>query len=300
MKRQLGFDGEKIISIPEKLWTSIFSNYIGLFQLYITHIGYFPKATEHYRNRKSGCADNILLYCTQGKGYFIVDKEKRSVQANQFVIIPATAKPLEYGADEQDPWTIYWVHFKADKLPDFNRSLLSFDAFAVRDIPYHEEIPSIWSRMYDALDRGFSTANLCSASFNLYHLLSLLIFQQQNNSKQIATNLDPIEETVLYMKSTLDHTHKVSDLAQRHFLSTAYFATLFRKKTGMPPLAYFIHLKMQKACQELIQSEIQIKQIAHNLGYEDPFFFSRVFKKCMGISPLQYRTNTKSKSKRSA
>lgn len=187
------------------------------------------------------------------------------------------------------------MHFKADLLNEFNKSLKQFEAFSVKDIPYDDKLPEIWSLIYDSLDLGFSTSNLCSASFNLYHFLGLLIFQQQNRIKQSSSIPDGVEETILYMKSNLHQPLLVSDLAQRHFLSTAYFATLFRKKTGMPPLAYFIHLKMQKACQELIQSDMLIKQIANDLGYEDCFFFSRIFKKYMGISPLQYRLNTKSR-----
>jgi len=75
--------------------------------------------------------------------------------------------------------------------------------------------------------------------------------------------------------------------------SSSHFSIVFRKATGMPPIDYFINLKMQKACQLLDMDESRIKEVAHNLGYEDQYYFSRLFKKYMGISPEQYRTSVK-------
>ena len=61
----------------------------------------------------------------------------------------------------------------------------------------------------------------------------------------------------------------------------------------MPPIDYFLHLKMQKACQLLFSQDMKIKQVALQLGYEDQYYFSRIFKKYMGMSPEQYRVSTK-------
>ncbi|TKC57159.1 AraC family transcriptional regulator [Pedobacter hiemivivus] len=59
---------------------------------------------------------------------------------------------------------------------------------------------------------------------------------------------------------------------------------------------YFIHLKMQRACQFLYANETKIKTIALDLGYEDPFYFSRVFKRYIGMSPKQYKLTTNIRS----
>src|SRR5438128_365 len=110
-KRRDGFEGEKLISIPQKVWKEATAKAPALFPLYITHIGYFPKASFHYRERRKGCEDNILIWCLQGKGHYILDNKPFEVHANQFILLPATDRYIRYWADEQDPWTIYWVHF---------------------------------------------------------------------------------------------------------------------------------------------------------------------------------------------
>lgn len=69
----------------------------------------------------------------------------------------------------------------------------------------------------------------------------------------------------------------------------AHFSVTFKKKTGFSPIEYFNHLKMQKASQYLLFTNLRIKEIAQEVGIEDPYYFSRLFTKIMGISPVHYR-----------
>ena len=98
-----------------------------------------------------------------------------------------------------------------------------------------------------------------------------------------------ITETILYMRKELGTRLTVEDMASRQHVSASHFTSLFRKATGMSPLDYFIHLKLQKACQLLYHSNTKIRNVALALGYEDPYYFSRLFKKYMNASPDQYR-----------
>jgi AraC-like DNA-binding protein len=79
-------------------------------------------------------------------------------------------------------------------------------------------------------------------------------------------------------------------MAKKINLSASHFSSLFRKATGMSPLDYFIHLKLQKACLLLYSTETKVKKVAGAIGYDDPYYFSRLFKKHMKLSPEQYRT----------
>src|SRR5947208_470201 len=87
-KRKDGFIGEKQINIPRVILSKYIRNKDFLHSLFITHIGYFPKASYHYRERRNGCDDYILLYSLGGKGYIEIEDHKFELARDQFIIIP--------------------------------------------------------------------------------------------------------------------------------------------------------------------------------------------------------------------
>lgn len=292
-KRRQGFDGEKFISIPQKVLRDAKQRDPELFHIYITHIGYFPKAAFHYRERRKGCEDNILIYCLQGKGHFLVDNKRFEVHSNQFILVPATDKYMRYWADNDDPWTIYWVHFTGDKINEFNRSLNLTISRGPVNIPFNENAIAIWHNIYQTLEMGYSLENINSSCFCLYHIIATFLMPERHIQHDVDDEGDIITKTIHNMRHNLNKKLSVEDMAGKHNLSVSHFSNLFRKATGMPPIDYFIHLKMQKACQLLYANGDKIKAVAAELGYEDPYYFSRIFKKYIGSSPEQYRITAK-------
>lgn len=289
IKRRDGFEGEKLISLPDTVWKKNIKTNPVLGNLYITHIGYFPKAAYHYRERRNGCADNILVYCLRGKGWYSVKGRRFDVGVNQFFIIPATKEHLRYGADAKDPWTIYWVHFSSTDMQAFNSSFEIGLYDGPKEIIFNEKGLELWHTMFKSLEMGYSKENLSKANLCLYHFISTFLYPHKyaDEKKQLAQDL--INESILFMRDKLANKLTVDDLARRNNMSASHFTYLFRKGTGMPPLDYFIHLKLQKACLLLGSTDNKIKNVAAGIGYDDPYYFSRLFKKYMNVSPEQYR-----------
>ena len=286
-KKRDGFAGELLISIPQNVLAgAIQKGQILPHQLYVSHIGYFPKALYHYCQRPQGCVDNILFYCVQGKGYYTLDGHTFTLNPNQYVIVPATDKPLVYWSDTEDTW----VHFTSDALQAFNRAYHIVPEQGPQYIPHNEKGIRIWEEMYENLSRGYSPENLMNTNLCLYHLIATFVFSQQQNQNSSSPEKAIIRETIDYMKNNLDKTIRIEDLNK---YSVSHFSKLFRLTTGMSPIEYFIHLKMQKACQLLYTEDSRVKQIAALLGYDDPYYFSRLFKKYMNTSPGTYRKSVR-------
>jgi AraC-like DNA-binding protein len=91
------------------------------------------------------------------------------------------------------------------------------------------------------------------------------------------------------MKENLDKNLNLYEISQIMELSISHLSALFKEKMHDSPYNYYIFLKMQRACYLLWNSGMNIKTIAAELGYEDPYHFSRVFKNMMGHSPRQFR-----------
>ncbi|QHS60534.1 AraC family transcriptional regulator [Chitinophaga agri] len=288
LKRRDGFEGEQLISLPDAVWKNAIKINPVLGQLYITHIGYFPKAAFHYRDREKGCTDNILIYCTHGKGWYSIDNRTFRVGMNEYVIIPVTDLPLRYGSDDDHPWTIYWVHFSGKDMEAFNHGFNIGLYDGPKPIHRNEKGIQLWNSMFQSLKMGFGKDNLSKANLHLYHFISTFLFPEKP-TRDTAEGHHRIHDTIRYMQQHLAATLTVERLAQLADLSPSHFSNLFKKTTGMSPLNYFIHLKLQQACLLLYTTDLKIKQVATAIGYEDPYHFSRLFKKSMHVSPELYR-----------
>ena len=111
-RKQDGFKDEQYFVIP----TESFENYARhplVRALYLTDIGFFPKARHHYREREEGTQEYILLYCVEGEGCIQVENRKYCLHGQEVFCIPRN-KRHKYYASEVKPWSIFWVHFKGE------------------------------------------------------------------------------------------------------------------------------------------------------------------------------------------
>ncbi len=98
-----------------------------------------------------------------------------------------------------------------------------------------------------------------------------------------------IERTIAYMKEHLDEPLQAASLASRANVSLSHYFALFKRLTGCTPIDFFIHLRMERARAMLETTSLTVKEVAAALGYDDPFYFSRVFKSINGLAPTDYR-----------
>ena len=286
-----GFSGEKQINMPREIVVNRLSKKEFINGLFITHIGYFPKAKFHFRERKFGCPDNILIYCIGGQGHYQTATKTYTLNANQFMILPP-GKFHMYEADLHNPWSIYWVHFTGHKVKQLNEWMKTEDYVKPTDIEYNKKIIDQWSEIYSALAAGYSDQNLAFANLCLYKFLTFFLCKPDFIPDNIPRS--PIGESITYMKANIDKIKTIEELAGHLKFSGSHYSSLFRNKTGKSPIEYFIKLKVQYACQLLSQSNLRISDIAEKVGYEDTFYFSRVFKKITGKSPRDYKNSMNS------
>lgn len=287
IRKREGFEGQRAIVLPRKI-LDVCGYTPPVNSLYITDIGFYPRAAYHYRERTSGISQNILIYCSEGKGWLQVPSGRYAVNPNEFLIIPADM-PHKYGADEDNPWTIHWVHFKGIQSPSFV-SLLSrqFKEFVVYS-PFLEERLRIFDSIYQALESGYSLDNLTYSSISFSYFLASFSFTDKFASAHHTIEKDAVDISIEYMQNNLDKSLTLEEIASSINLSVSHYSSVFRKKTGYSPVVYFNHLKIQHACQYLHFTTLRINEIASKLGIEDPYYFSRMFTKIMGVSPLEYR-----------
>ena len=99
-----------------------------------------------------------------------------------------------------------------------------------------------------------------------------------------------VVQMVGYMKERLNQSLRVPKLARMVGVSQSHFFAVFKKQTGFAPIDFFTRMRMTRACELLDSTSLSVKEIAAALGYDDQFYFSRVFKSVNRISPSKYRS----------
>lgn len=288
LRKKEGFEGQRAIILPRRILAKYCSTNHLISGAYITDIGYYPKARHHYRERMDGIDQNILIYCLEGQGIVNIKKEEYELNPGDFILIPA-GTAHQYAADETNPWTIYWVHFKGHTATNIINSFLKKNGSFKGTTNYQDSRIRLFEDIYSNLEMGYSTDNLCYINLCLPYFLTSFVFDANYNMADKKRSNDTINCSINFMQKNLDKMLTLNSLAESVHLSASHFSFLFRKKTGFSPIEHFNHLKVQKACQYLLFTDLRIKEIADKLGIEDQYYFSRMFTKIMGMSPVAYR-----------
>ncbi len=267
--------------------------------LFVTHIGAFPSAPKHSVERSKGCKQSVLIYCMKGVGWLTIGGTTSIVEAGQLLLIPADM-PHAYGSNEHQPWSIFWVHFSGAQSLQTLHSVATTKNKHLVSVSDTNSMIQAFEQLYACIDYNYSDAGLFLMSSKLLHLFGLIKLRQtltskksmaseENDTKLCISNM--IENSVEYMKQHLHTSISIDELAKDAGVSVPYYCKSFKHGTNQSPIAYFTRLKIRKACDHLYQSTLTVKAIGELLGYSDPYYFSRVFKKSQGCSPEQYRKN---------
>jgi len=292
IRKSEGFEAEKLLVMPEYVAEELASAELTR-TLHITDIGYFPRARYHYRERPEGCNTHIFMICADGEGW--VEPEDSSavrITRRQMVVIPAGV-PHRYGASEHDPWTIYWFHLHGTDAAELIRLYgLAQGPIELSHASY-AELVEIFNECYCLLeDKPFSLQVHVHAAQSVRRLLSGIGMAAASAGRSEPGDRH-LERAFAYMTERIDRSISLEELARHTGISRQHLIHLFKQETGMPPIEYFLRLKMQRAGQLLHLTSMSVKEVAMVVGIDDPYYFSRLFRKRMGCSPSSFRSKPK-------
>lgn len=284
-----GFSGQEMFVIPRPVLADARRHPL-VRPLFPTDVGWFPRARFHYRERPLGADEDHLMMCVGGRGSVQIDGDSHELREGHLLIIPRKSRHT-YWASEDAPWSIYWMHFLGDDAEYYLERIADPGQPAAIDAQTLEEAVRLFRDCLGALQSGYSLPNLIYAAQSARHILSLLLFR---NPALPLPDVDAARQQQL--KAIIDFMHEnvtrqltLRELAHRAGHSVSHFSDWFKAQTGQSPMTCFVQLKVRFACRLLDQTDRSIKAIAFDAGYSDPYYFSRVFSKVMGLSPVKYR-----------
>lgn len=246
-------------------------------------LGFYPEAVGH-RMQRPAPDDHLLIYCRAGRGWLETVDGRFDVGGGDLLLLPK-GYVHSYGADADRPWTLYWVHFDGSLGEDFV-SLLGKPG--VRRIGVQPRLLADFEALLGLHRQGLNAAHFIHAAHQLQALLSSLAVLPVRATLKSGRVLD-VDAVQAVMRSHLHGSLNLDELAAQFKLSRFHFAKTYRALTGHAPIQDFIQLKMAQACRLLDEGALEVRQIAEQLGYEDPYYFSRLFRKVVGMAPSHYR-----------
>jgi len=257
--------------------------------IYPLSLGYYPKAHRHSMRRLQH-DDYLLMYCIDGVGHLRVGEKHAEIHAGDMVML-SPGQTHAYYADGDKPWSLFWFHFKGEQATEIE-AMLGLDT----NMPVLRQLSvlSLQAHFYalmDLLATGYSLNNFALIASHVQLILTHTVALLERNTHSVA--LDSVKRATSFMRENLHRNVSLDEFSEHGNMSKFHFNRRYKAITGYSPIQHFTHLKVEQACIMLEQPVLSVSQIAFKLGYDDPLYFSRVFKKKTGLSPTAYRKRLK-------
>ncbi len=257
--------------------------------LLITAAGYYRVHSMPIvlTERPKGRGDYQLLYIAAGKAHFYFDGKERVVGKGHMVLFRPGEPQIYYLYAAEKPET-YWVHFTGcavEALLDEYRMPREENVFFTGISPdyqwlYRQMIQELQLRRVDYED---------FLGIDLRHIF-LMINRYLKEGKLAGTDvLNEIERATHYFYEHYNEPIKIEQYAEAHMMSACWFIQNFKRITKITPMQYVVSLRITNAMQLLDTTNYRIAEIAEAVGYENALYFSRLFRRHVGMSPREYK-----------
>lgn len=281
--RPEGFPGQRLVIVPRELVSAAARQPLTR-DLCVTHIGHFSAAGGHYVERPHGTPQHIMIACLAGAGICTLGSTDWRVGPGDILFLPPKLAHI-YRADTCSPWTIFWVHFRGLRAGDYLEAIGVTDELPVLAVDEPEAMFEAFEDTFRHVTHGFGEAALVGLSTAFTRLLGLVRVHQRRSGFRSRPAERRLLRALTMMREDLARPWTLGELAHEAALSVPHFTELCRKQTGMPPMGLLTRLRLQRAMDMLQQGQHNVNEAALAVGYQDPFFFSRQFKKHIGTPP---------------
>lgn len=245
----------------------------------------FYKKPENYHMDRVILEEAILILCLDGAGYVEYKEKRHEIHRGDIMFLePHTAH--NYGADDENPWTILWVHFSGSGLPALLELFKRYNISHIFHMENYQPAAEELNGILQLLRGQYTSVDIHKACCKLEMLLLSLL---DVNPKGMSKDNYYRDEAIRFMKDNIYNNIDLTAISEHLGISTFYTIRIFKNAFLPTPMQYYNMLRLNEAGQLLLSTDQTIAEISQKLNYSNPFYFSQQFKKKMGVSPNTYK-----------
>lgn len=261
------------------------------FPFYVMGVGVDYKQRDI--DRPDGYDKQQLIFCKSGKGELSFDGVTYPFEKNTLVYLPPHY-PHSYKGTSEESFITCWVNFKGRETGNTLAAIgIDPDKPEIRQCADVKGLTLLLYKIYNFISEDRLYGNYY-ASAALYE--SFIEINKQINRKLSefdATDSERMSSILAYIKENFCSQIKMSDLCEISGYSEQHLCRLFRKHLNTRPIEYVELMRIQKAKEMLIETNLPIIDIANMIGYENAAYFSKLFKRHISCTPSEYRNQNK-------
>ena len=227
-----------------------------------------------------------LQYISQGEGTLVINNKTYEVKPGSFIFV-FPGQWHCYRPSVEVGWVEYWVGFNG---PFFNRfvqeGILTKDHNYL-EIGIHDNIINIFEEIFSEVrtQQPLYQIKACSGIMSL--LAEIITYERRKDQPDYYQNI--VEKAKILMENNIYDSINLSNISKQLGLSASRFNAIFRNYTSMSPHQYYIHIRINRAKRHLEHDNLTVKEVAYRAGFEDQYYFSRLFKLKTGIAPSEWK-----------
>ena len=224
--------------------------------------------------------DFVIHWICEGKGYLEVAGQTYSLEKNDGFILKKGQK-VRYWANQEDPWTTNWLGFSGEKLTEYLHNTQVFSEPVCHFCSHFQSRKIIEDICHKTAE------NRQKESWYRMQVFTFLYYLQEEFPAEmpLSTIQLPVEKAVQILLQQYAQDISIQELASQVGLSRSTLFRQFKKHYHKSPQQFLLETRLLKARTLLTDTDLSIKEITMEVGYQDQLVFSKAFKNYFSISP---------------
>ncbi|THF82122.1 AraC family transcriptional regulator [Cohnella fermenti] len=257
------------------------------YDFHITRIGHVTERSPNPDwkfDRLSSPDLYVIAYCTDGEALYVIEGAEITVRKGDLLFFPkGLVRSARSRAD--NPWSFYSVSFDVEFLTEPTREL--FDRFGnVMPSSHLYKLPNVFTEL-NLVWSGRRSGYTIKCKSILMDIVYAVVKEQDRSARGTA-HYNAIEGVTNLILTNYKEHYSIDELAELAGLSSSHFRLLFKQINGMTPIQYQHHIRIHKAKDLLLSGDCNVTEASLSVGFQDIYYFSRLFKKLTGEPPSAY------------